>query len=102
MRTRVWLCMESSVFRIFIFIQTCFAHHETFHRCIGSVVGNVVNDGISWPAVCAVEEWVLISTIFRVKELTKTVFTNRNVRGNKGGYSGVIDTFCNVKSDIML
>jgi hypothetical protein len=76
--------MKSPVGRIVIFLLAGLAHAEGFHRGVGAVVGNSINNGITGPAVGTVYKWIAVPAVLRVENLVKAVFADGNVGRNKG------------------
>jgi len=81
--TCIGLGVESPVLWIVVFVPTLFTHPEMFHGCVRSIIGDVINNGISGTAVGAVDERILMATVTRVQELMKAVFTYGNIGGDE-------------------
>jgi hypothetical protein len=76
--------MKTSIKRITIFAGAIVTHSKDSHGGFGSVIGNVVNNGVSWSAVGAVNERIEVSSILRVKEFPEAIAAGCCVRGYEG------------------
>jgi hypothetical protein len=72
--------MKTSIKRIVIFPGAIVTHGENCHGGLGPVIGYVVNDSVSWPAVGAIYERIEVSPVLRVKEFPKAVAARCCVR----------------------
>src|ERR1039458_5846746 len=73
----VGLGVKAAVQRILVFRKTCRAHGKHRHRRARPVVRNIANDGEAWPAVSAVNKWIAIAPVIRVKHFTQAIRTYR-------------------------
>src|ERR1051326_4866778 len=83
-RTGVWLRMETPVARVVIFGLTKPAHDEAFHRSVGAVVGQRLDDAEPRSAIGAVRERIAVAPVGRVEEFAHAVRAGRDVRQHQG------------------
>jgi hypothetical protein len=76
--------MKTSVKRIVIFAGAIVTHSKDCHGGFGPVIGNVVNDGVSWSAVGAVNERIEVSPVLRLKEFPEAIAAACCVRRYEG------------------
>jgi hypothetical protein len=76
--------MKTSVKRIVIFAGAIVTHSKDCHGGFGPVIGNVVNDGVSWSAVGAVNERIEVSPVLRLKEFPEAIAAGCCVRRYEG------------------
>jgi hypothetical protein len=76
--------MKTSVKRIVIFAGAIVTHSKDCHGGFGPVIGNVVNDGVSWSAVGAVNERIEVSPVLRLKEFPEAIAADCCVRRYEG------------------
>jgi hypothetical protein len=76
--------MKTSIKRIIIFAGAVVTHSKDCHGGFGPVIRNVVNDGVSWPAVGAVNERIEVSSVLWVKEFLEAIAAGCCVRGYEG------------------
>ncbi len=74
------LSMVSSVKRVGVLSGTVFTHREDLHGRLLPVIGEGFNDCVAGPAVCAVDERVLESAVFRMHHFLMTVLADGNIR----------------------
>ena len=87
--TRVGLGVEAAVGRILIFLAAGRAEHELPHRCIGTVVGDVDDDGVARSAVGAVGEGIEKAAVGGIEQLFAAVGTGREVGQYIHGFRGI-------------
>ena len=58
------------------------------HGGFRPVIGDIINDCIPWPAIGAIDEWMVKAAVCRIKQLAKAVGTNGDIWGYKGGFVG--------------
>src|SRR3990172_4585079 len=88
------LCMKPAIQRIFIFGPTRVAHRKISHGGLGAVVRDVFDDSEARPAVCAVDEGIVKTTIAWIKQLTKAIVTSCYIRRDRNELltrSGALD-----------
>ena len=95
------LSMKPPVVRIIVFGLTGRTHFKMPHGSFGSIVGNIVDDGIAGPAVGAVDKRIVIAPVSGVKEFGQAIAANRNVRRNQGGGFRPAFAFCNGKTGVI-
>jgi hypothetical protein len=76
--------METSVHGIIIFAGTVITHGKNGHGGLGPVVRYVVNYGIPWPTIGAVDERVKVSPVLLVEEFSEAIATGCCVWGYEG------------------
>src|SRR3972149_9601924 len=83
LRTRIRLCVESSIQRILILTEAIIAHLEFLHRGIGAVVWQCFNDCEAGTAIRAIREGIQMAPIQRAKNLAETIWASSNVGENE-------------------
>jgi hypothetical protein len=73
--------MKPSVHGIVIFARTLFTHGESGHGGLWSIVRYIVNYGIPWPAIGAVDKRVKVSPVLPVEEFSKAVAAGCRIWG---------------------
>jgi len=76
--------MEASVHGIIIFAGTVITHGKTSHGGLGPIVRYVVNYGIPWPAIGAVDKRVKVSPVLLVEEFSEAIVAGCCVWGYEG------------------
>jgi hypothetical protein len=76
--------MKTSIKRIMIFAGAVVTHRKDCHGGFGPVIGDVVNDGVSWPTVGAVNERIEVSSVLRVKKFLEAIAAGCCVRRYEG------------------
>ena len=82
MRTRQWLCVETSVSRIVVLGAAIGAEIEAGHCRIRSIVGQSIDDRVAWAALRAVGEGVTIAPGLRVGHFGQTIRANEMIGRN--------------------
>ena len=72
--------MKTPIERVVIFSLAISTHPETAHGGPGTVIGNILNDSESRPAVGAVGKWVAIAPVARGENLFLACLAGGNVR----------------------
>jgi hypothetical protein len=78
--------MEPSVPGVIILGLTHRTHSKMLHGGLRPVIRNIIYDGIPWPAIGAIDEWIVIAAVGRIKKLTKAVVTDGDIWGYKSGF----------------
>jgi len=55
-----------------------------FHGGVRPVIGNIINYGISWSAVCAIDERIPEPPVLLIEKLPEAIITNGYIRRDKG------------------
>jgi hypothetical protein len=76
--------METSVHRIIIFAGTVITHGKSGHGGLWPIVRYVVNYGIAWSAIGAVDKRVTVSSVLLVEEFSEAIAAGCCVRGYEG------------------
>jgi hypothetical protein len=76
--------MKASVKRVMIFAGAIATHGKDCHGGFEPVIGNVVNDSVSWPAVGTVNERIEVSPVLRIKEFPEAIAAGCCVRRYEG------------------
>ena len=71
--------MESAIRWVFVFALAIGAERKTRHSGLGSVVGDVFDDGEARPAVGAIDEGIMIAAVRWVEEFAQAVGADGNV-----------------------
>ncbi len=79
-RASVWLSVKSSVSRIVILPFTIAAKIKHPHRGFGSIVGDLLNDGKARTTIGTVNKRIMKAPIIRVKQFSKTVIAEGDIR----------------------
>ena len=79
LRAGVGLGMKPSVHRIVIFALAGRAQREAVHRCVATVVRDLLNNGVSWTTVGAIDEGVTVTSIRGVEQFSQTIFASRQI-----------------------
>jgi hypothetical protein len=77
--------MEAAILRVLILGKARRTHGEPAHSGHGPVIGNVLNDGVSGTAVRAVDEWIPVTAVAGIMELSQAIFAHAHIRGDEGG-----------------
>ncbi len=88
-RTGVRLGMKPAICRIIIFFPALPTHCKMFHRGVWPVIGDIVYDRITRAAVGTVDEGILVATVVRIKQLSKTIVAYSHIRRNQGLLRGL-------------
>ncbi len=83
-RTGIGLGMKPAVAGVFILGPAFFTHLKMLHGGAGSVIGDIVDDGVARTAVGAVDKRIAIAAVVRVKQFGKAVVADGDIRGNQG------------------
>ncbi|MBA7693702.1 hypothetical protein ES703_102291 [subsurface metagenome] len=75
--------MKTPVQRVVVLPLATRAHLEFTHRCLGTIVGNILNDGKSGPAVSAVGKSVTKAAVGGGKNLFFTVGAGGDIGRNQ-------------------
>jgi hypothetical protein len=59
--------VKTPVERVLIFLLAIGTHIEARHRGKWTIVGDIGDDREAGAAICAIDEWVTMTTIFRVE-----------------------------------
>jgi len=78
--------MEAPVARIVVLRLASRTHLEPSHRGLWPVVGNAARDGEPRPAVGAVQKWIPVAPVGRVKQLAQAVWASRRIRWNPSAH----------------
>ena len=76
------LGMKTPVEWILVFNGAVQAHRKRRHCCVGTVIGDIGDDGKPRSAVGTVDERVTIAPVSRVKEFAQAIITDTNIRGD--------------------
>ena len=83
-------------FLIRVFFCTVRAHRKLFHTCAFPVIRQSIQNRKPWTATGAVDKWMQIPSVFRVKHFCLALIADCNIRGNKD-FPFCFFTFDNVK-----
>jgi hypothetical protein len=72
--------METAILGIAIVSRAHAAHGERRHRSPRAIVGKVARDGISWPAMGAIDEGIAMEAASPIEQLIETCLTRRCIR----------------------
>ena len=78
--TRDRLRMEAAVGGIAVFGRAERVERPGLHRCVRTIVGKLLDDGVAWAAVRAVDIRIVIAPICWIKEFLDTCVANREIR----------------------
>jgi hypothetical protein len=81
--------MKAPVGGIIIFGLAPGAHFKMLHRCLGPIVGDVVNDGVAGAAIGAIDERIAKTAILRIEHLSSAVIADGHIRRNQGGHGRI-------------
>jgi len=84
--TGIGLGVETSVQRVIILRLAAPAHGKNIHGSFGSVIGDILDDGIPGTAIGTVDKRIGKSSIFNINHLFETISTDRNIRRNQCGF----------------
>jgi len=76
--------METSVHGIIIFARTVITHGKNGHGGLWPIVRYVLNYGIAWPAIGAVDKRVKVSPILLVEQFSEAIAAGCCVWGYEG------------------
>ena len=94
--------MEPSVSGVIILGLTHLTHSKMLHGGVRPVIRNIIDDGIPWPAIGAIDEWIVIAAVGGIKQLTKAVGTDGDIWGYKGGFVGSSSALGNSEAPAIL
>ena len=77
--------MEATVCWIIIFGLAELIHGKLLHRSVGAIVGQPIDDGETWAAIRAIDEWIMVATIMRIEEFAHARFTWSEIGRNERG-----------------
>ena len=83
-RAGIGLGVIPPAFDVVVFAGAGRAHGERGHRGRGPVVGHVADDGISWPAIGAVDERIPVAPVGGIQQFLATIRADRQVRRHQG------------------
>ncbi len=72
----IGLGMKSSVRRIVVFRLAGRTHLKMPHGGLGTVIGDIIDDGVARPAVGAINKRIQIAPIIGIEKLPPAVITN--------------------------
>src|SRR3990172_2817037 len=76
------LCVKTPVEGILIFRAAFVTEWEIRHGCIRAVVRNAVDDRVARSAIGAVNEWMQIAPVARIKQLAFAIDADGDIRSN--------------------
>jgi len=76
--------MKPPVHRIIIFPGTFVTHGKRGHGSLSPIVRYVMNNGIPWPTIGAVDKRVKVSPVLLVEEFSEAIAAGRGVWGYEG------------------
>src|SRR5450631_4370237 len=79
-RAGIGLSVKAAIKRVVVLGLAARAHREHRHRCARAVVGDAAHNSEARSAICAIDEWVAIAAIRRIKQLAQAIGANRDVR----------------------
>ena len=85
--------MEAAIGRVAIFARAIGAHREFFHRGVGAIVRQGLDDREARPAIRAVGEGITKATIGRIENFAQAIVAGRDVRQNEGALSAFLAAF---------
>jgi len=50
------------------------------HRCFGTVIRNIIDNGETWSTIGAIDEWIAKAAVIWVEEFLQTVRAGRDIR----------------------
>jgi hypothetical protein len=90
MRATFWtangLCMKATIEWIVKLHSAGSAQIELGHGCARTIKGSALNNCESRPAVGAIEKWIAIASIGRIKEFVQAIVTGADIGGDKYGF----------------
>ncbi|MBS1248988.1 MAG: hypothetical protein MAG431_00559 [Chloroflexi bacterium] len=75
------LGVEAAVERVFVLPGAGRAHGKGRHGGLGSVVGDILDDGKTRPAVGAIDEGVTVAEVVGVKEFPEAIVADADIGG---------------------
>src|SRR5690348_9170501 len=94
--------MEAAICRVVVFGAASVAHCKARHSRRWPIVRNVLNDGVSRTAVCAVRKWISKPTIVGIAEISPAIGTSSHIGRDKYELADSCDAFANDKIFVSL
>ena len=89
-KARVRLGVKTPVKRVFVLVLARVAQRKHLHRGIRPVVGQLLDNGITWPTIRAVGERIAITPVRRVEKLARAIVAGSKVGRHKRCFVSVV------------
>ena len=96
--TGIRLGVKATVQRVVILLLAPGTHPEAAHRGLGSVIGDILNNGKAGTTVGAVGERVAVTPVTRRQDFLETVSASGNIRGNQLVFTLFGDALLNLET----
>ena len=88
-RTSVRLGVKAPVQWVIVFPLTLGTHIKLAHRSIGPVIGNILDNRETRPAVCAIRKGIMIAAVV-CKYFFPAICTGSNIRRDRLIFTGLV------------